>query len=267
MSGELKADPHVSVLVARAALARALALVFAPPRGPVLNFLKDSLASKVAEAATYLEEGPALQAGAEAAAQALGDGGGLEGEYHRLFGTGLAVTPYETEYGPVREARKGPVLADISGFYEAFGFRPAPGAAELPDHIGMEFEFFGLLLVKEADARARAAAEEAAVAADAARTFFADHLAPWVPAFGQGLREAARHPFYVAVAQLLHVFLEGEASRLGCSLGEAEEQAPAVMEEGLACPMAPGDPSALSCLPPPVPLPGGGEAKVRGSPE
>jgi len=92
---------------------------------------------------------------------------------------------------------------------------PAPVAAELPDHIGMELEFFSLLLVKEADARARAAAGEAAVAADAARAFFADHLAPWVPAFGQGLREAARHPFYMAVAQLLQVFVEGEASRLG----------------------------------------------------
>ena len=257
----------LTALAARAALARALSLVFAPPRGPVLNFLKGSLATKVAEAATYLDEGPALQAGAEAVAQALGDGADLEGEYHRLFHTELPATPYESEYGPQRAARKGPTLADILGFYQAFGFRPAPAAAELPDHIGVELEFLSLLLMKEADARGRDAGEEAAITADASQKFFTDHLAQWAPAFGQGLREAARHPFYVAVAQLLHVFVEGEASRLGCSLGEAEGQTPAGPEASLACPMGPGDPSVLSCLPPPVPLPGGGEAKVRGSRE
>jgi TorA maturation chaperone TorD len=222
----------------------------------VLRFLKGSLATKVAEAAAYLEEGPALQAGAAAVAQALGDGADLEGEYHRLFHTELPATPYETEYGPERAARKGPTLADILGFYQAFGFRPAPAAAELPDHIGVELEFLSLLLMKEADARGRGAGEEAAIAADAARTFFADHLAQWAPAFSRGLGEAARHPFYVAMANLLQVFLEGEASRLGCSLGDAEGQTPAGPEACLACPMAPGDPSALSC-PPPVPLPGG----------
>ena len=229
----------VTGLVARAALARALALAFAPPVGPVLSFLKDGLASKVAEAAAYLEEGPALQAGAAAVAQALGDGADLEGEYHRLFHTELPATPYETEYGPQRAARKGPTLADILGFYQAFGFRPAPAAAELPDHIGVELEFLSLLLMKEADARGRGAGEEAAVAADAARKFLADHLGRWVPGFCRGLREAARDPFYRAAADLLEIFLEGEASRLGCSLGEAAGLVPGPPEEGVACPMAP----------------------------
>lgn len=231
-------------LAARAALARSLALAFAPPQGPVLEFLQAGLDRKVREAAGHLPGGAALQAGAEAAARAVGDGAGLAAEYHRLFGTGVAVPPYETEYGPQRAARKGPGLADVLGFYEAFGFRPASGAAELPDHIGMELEFFGLVLAKGADARSRGALTEAAVAADAARKFFADHLGSWAPAFGQTLREAARHPFYMAAADLLQRFLEGEASHLGCPLGQALPQVPGGSEDCLACPLREDRPAA-----------------------
>jgi TorA maturation chaperone TorD len=204
-----------------------------------MDFLKSGLAPKMAEAAAYLKDGPGIRAAAMAAAQSLDDGADLLGEYHRLFRTELAATPYETEYGPDRAARKGPELADILGFYEAFGFRPAASATELPDHIGAELEFFSLLLVKEADARGRGAGEEAAVAADAARKFLADHLGRWVPGFCRGLREAARDPFYSAVADLLEIFLEGEASRLGCSLGESAGLPPGSPEGCVACPMAP----------------------------
>lgn len=228
----------VTALAARAALARALALAFAPPQGPALDFLMGGLAPKVMEAAVHLADGPALRAGAEAVARALEDGPDLDGEYHRLFRTELAATPYETEYGPHRAARKGAELADILGFYEAFGFRPAPSAAELPDHIGAELEFLSLLLVKEADARGRGAAEEAAVAADAARKFFADHLGRWARAFCQRLRDATRHQFYAAAAGLLQGFLDAEASRLGCPLGEAGLPASGSPADCVACPMA-----------------------------
>ena len=232
-------DRALMALGARAALARALALAFAAPQGPALGFLVGALAAKVMEVATYLEDAPALRQMAEVLGRACGDGADLAVEYQRLFRTEMAASPYETEYGPQRAARKGPALADILGFYEAFGFRPAPAATELPDHIGAELEFLSLLLVKEADARGRGAAEEAAVAGEAARKFFADHLAPWGPAFCRTLGEAARHPFYVAAADLLRIFLEGEALGLGCPLGEPAPAAPGPAEECLACPMGP----------------------------
>jgi TorA maturation chaperone TorD len=226
-------------LLARAAVARALALAFAPPHGPALAFLKDRLAAKVAEAGACLEEGPALRRAAEAAAGALGDAPSLPGEYDRLFRTDLAATPYETEYGLHPAARKGPELADILGFYQAFGFRPAPAASELPDHVGAELEFLSLLLVKEADAGRRGAGDEAAVASEAAGKFFGDHLGRWSLAFCRRVREAARHPFYVVAAHLLETFMAGEAGRLGRPLGEASQGAAASSAECLACPLAP----------------------------
>jgi len=147
----------VASLAARAATARALALALAPPRGATFDFLVGGLARKVTDAAAHLEDGPALRAAAETLARAAAEGEGLAAEHQRLFYTEMAATPYETEYGRASAARKGPALADILGFYEAFGFRPAPAAAELPDHIGAELEFLGLLLLKDADARGRGA--------------------------------------------------------------------------------------------------------------
>ncbi len=125
-------------------------------------------------------------------------------------------------------------------------FKKAAAAAELPDHIGAELEFLGLLLLKAADARGRGAADEAAVAEDAARKFFADHLGSWAPTFCRRLREAAGHPFYAAVADLLQAFLEGEAARLGCEVGGSAGLAPQPAEACLACPMAPPAPPEAS---------------------
>ena len=73
--------------------------------------------------------------------------GATEPEYSRLFGVGLAATPYETEYDPLASARKGHRLADLLGFYEAFGVRLADHRKEFPDHIAAELEFMAILLV------------------------------------------------------------------------------------------------------------------------
>ncbi len=236
----------LAALAARSAVAKALALALAPPRGATFDFLVGGLARKVTEAAAHLEDGPALRAAAETLARAAAEGEGLAAEHQRLFYTEMAATPYETEYGRASAARKGPALADVLGFYEAFGFRPAPAAVELPDHIGAELEFLGLLLLKDADARGRGAADEAAVAEDAARKFFADHLGSWAPAFCRRLREAARHSFYAAVADLLQAFLDGEAARLGCEMGGFAGLGPEPAEDCLACPMAPPAPPDVS---------------------
>jgi TorA maturation chaperone TorD len=238
-------------LAARAALAKALALAFTPPEGPAVGFLQGALARKVMDAAAHLGDGPALRTAAEALARVAPDGEGLVAEHQRLFRTELAATPYETEYGPASAARKGPVLADVLGFYAAFGFRTASAASELPDHIGAELEFLGLLLLKGADALGRGAAEEAAVAEDAARKFFADHLARWGPAFSQALRNAARHSFYAAVADLLMVFLEREALRFGSPLAEPLLPPGELAEECVSCPLVYRAPNTFTSRPPP----------------
>lgn len=171
---------------------------------------------------------------ATAAVEAAKDGAD-EGRYLALLGPGGAVSPREVAYRGRQDP--GHILADIRAFYEAFAFRPE--TEEPPDHLAVEAGFLGYLCLKEAFARARGAADEAAVAADAARKFFTEHLGRWAPGFGRGLRDAARHPIYVAAAHLLQTFLEGGASRLGCPLGEAAGRAPRFPEDCVGCPMAP----------------------------
>lgn len=120
---------------------------------------------------------------------------------------------------------------------------PAPAAAtEVPDHIGAGLEFSALLLLKDADARARGAPEEAAVAADGARKFFADHLGSWGLDCCWRLQGAGRHPLYAAVADLLQAFLEGEAARPGCEVGKRGGLVPQPDEKCVTCPMGPPAP-------------------------
>lgn len=149
----------------------------------------------------------------------LDDAGGLsapaEREHSRLFSVGLAATPYETEYDPLASARKGHCLADLLGFYEAFGFRIAEGMKEFPDHIAVELEFMSLLLLKAAHAGAESMEEARALSEDAAVKFLADHLAAWGGAFAERVEVATADRFYRFAARLLKGFLDAECCFLG----------------------------------------------------
>ena len=115
----------------RAAVWRLLSLGFARPSA-------ESVAEVEALAEAVLELGGGLPAiekllGA-IRASAPED---LEAESQALFGGTVAVAPYEGSYelDPVRQGRQ---LADVAGFYGAFGAEAHGPAAERPDHVGCE---------------------------------------------------------------------------------------------------------------------------------
>jgi TorA maturation chaperone TorD len=148
---------------------------------------------------------------------------GLRAEYDRVFGLVPAreCPPYETEYHPSSETFfRSQQLADVAGFYRAFGLDTAAAEPERPDHLALELEFSAFLLLKKRLALASGgaavdAAERAVVCDDALRDFFRDHLAWWAPSFAAGLRRKAGDGFYAAVARLLAAFLPAERGRLG----------------------------------------------------
>jgi TorA maturation chaperone TorD len=135
------------------------------------------------------------------------------GEYVRLFVKGEAP-PYETTYDGSGNARGGKMqqLADIAGFYRAFGFQ---AVGERPDHLAVELEFMALLYVKEAHARLSGSTEGAAICSESRRKFMADHLVGWLPAFGQKVSEAARLPFFAALASVVVAFARADLREVG----------------------------------------------------
>ncbi|MAB80837.1 MAG: hypothetical protein CMJ89_15925 [Planctomycetes bacterium] len=103
--------------------------------------------------------------------------------------------PYEVEYCPQTfSVYRSQRMADIAGFYHAFGVEPGRDVPERVDHIACELEFLAWLVAKERHARTREGeswAEYAQVCRDAQRDFLSGHVAWWVPAFARALRARA----------------------------------------------------------------------------
>jgi DMSO reductase family type II enzyme chaperone len=143
------------------------------------------------------------------------DAESLAAEYVRLFDGAVMCPPYEGAYGPPQMAGKSAQLADIAGFYTAFGLEPAAGQPDVEDHIATELEFLSALGLKEAWALAEDHAEHAEVSRAATTSFLTDHLGRWAPSFSTSLRTASDLPYYQAVADLLAAWLTIDTGALG----------------------------------------------------
>jgi TorA maturation chaperone TorD len=151
----------------------------------------------------------------------------LTAQFLRVFGVSTCreCPPYETEYHPTDDPFfRSQQLADIAGFYRAFGVEPSSRCRERCDFVGLELEFQALLLLKKRQAAAAApgdgAAEvRAAICQEARTAFFRDHLSWWLPSFAQALRRKAQQGLYEEVGRLLAALLPIERTRLGVSPG------------------------------------------------
>lgn len=127
----------------------------------------------------------------------------LSGDYLRLFDRKVECSPYESEYGMGNRAfTKSRDLADIAGFYKAFGLDLGEQTTDLYDHVAVELEFMSVLALKEAYARHEGHEDGLDVTRGAAASFLREHLGRWVPSFCDKLEEAAEVPFYRQLAAL-----------------------------------------------------------------
>lgn len=136
--------------------------------------------------------------------------GSARREYTRLFCGKVLASPNEASYGDGRRpAGRARELADISGFYTAFGFGPAVRGAQLFDHIAVELEFVSLMLLKQAYALDLQDREAYEISAAATRAFLQEHLGRWVPAFcAQCLDHEPAPPLAAALALIERVVAE-----------------------------------------------------------
>lgn len=129
----------------------------------------------------------------------------LEAIYRQVFGfTAISPTcpPCETEWEPNTDIfYRCQRLADIAGFYHAFGLEMSPACGERLDHISVEAEFLYVLLAKEAAALDRGDSEGMDICRDARRKFFQEHLGWWVPAFTRAIERVVPPGYYRQLAQ------------------------------------------------------------------
>jgi DMSO reductase family type II enzyme chaperone len=178
---------------------------------------------------------------AESAERALA--ADVAAEYVFLFDRGARCPPYEGAWSDAPGlAGKAALLADVAGFYQAFGLVPAGAQPDAEDHIAAECEFMSALALKEAWAVASGNDEAAEVIRTAEQWFLADHLGRWTNAFAATLREATPVFFYTALADLLAAWVAMDSAALGAvprRLDGLPSRDPVQDEEAFTCPMNP----------------------------
>ena len=144
-------------------------------------------------------------------------------DHERAFGHTAAgrIPAYELEYGEMYSRREPQELADITGFYTAFGLRIAEGSSERPDHIAVECEFMHLLLYKEVLAIEQGADDGARTCREAALRFLADHPGRWSPAFFRKL-SGSSSDLLRAVSRFAHVYVHWDARSQQVDLGPSD---------------------------------------------
>ena len=131
--------------------------------------------------------------------------------WSRLFEQGR-VAPYEMSY--LRPGLGGQTarIADVSGFYCAFGFRVPQ---DRPDHFLAELEFAAYLAFGEARAREEHDGAGAEVFADASCSFLGDHLGGWLDLLADRADEHDPSGPYGPLVDAAARFVAAEAARRG----------------------------------------------------
>ncbi|MFZ3228885.1 MAG: molecular chaperone TorD family protein [Pseudobdellovibrio sp.] len=112
----------------------------------------------------------------------------LQSEYIAIFDNGRDANPiYETEYDRRRAMAKGNELSDIAGFYHAFGFELDAKAEgmEMLDHVGIEFEFYSLMLMKQLHLEESKDLQGVEIVEDGRKKFLQAHLGRFVGAISR----------------------------------------------------------------------------------
>lgn len=113
---------------------------------------------------------------------------------------------------PIRQTQR---MADIAGFYRAFGVDATAGGFR-PDELPVELEFMAFLCMKEAYAVEHLGAPRAGQARKAQRVFLAEHLGRWAGVFGRKIaQQAPPGHLYSLAGETLSSWLKGECERTG----------------------------------------------------
>jgi TorA maturation chaperone TorD len=169
--------------------------------------------AELAELALAIDAGEPVRDLATAMLRA--DRAEIEREYASTFKmTNSPDCPtYESAYVCTDGGQQTTVMADVAGFYRAFGLEL--GEHVRPDEISTELEFAGFLCRKEAYAAEHLGAGRARQARRAQRMFFTEHLGQWGETFATHLlRTAPGGGFYEKAGRALQEVMANERRTL-----------------------------------------------------
>jgi DMSO reductase family type II enzyme chaperone len=203
--------------MARAAIFRFLSLACGYPAAARLQVLREEALPAAYAAALIASRGLAPRLRGLARHLDERDNADLAGQYHAAFGH-LPLPdcpPYETAYLGASTFRQVHTMADVAGFYRAFGLRIGTREHERVDHISAELEFMAVLAAKEASARVHHGPEQVRICRRAQRRFWREHLGPWLAPFSLLLRTRVSGGLYRELAACLQAFADSESRTLG----------------------------------------------------
>lgn len=138
----------------------------------------------------------------------------IKTEYAQRFGAFVSSKEcpiYETFYGKLDIFQQTQELADISGFYRAFGLKFSEDVKkDKYDHLCVELEFMHYLTYKEAYAIENHGDEQVSICVDAERKFMKEHLGRWTGLFAVLVNKHSKEGFYALSADLLKDFIKLE---------------------------------------------------------
>ncbi len=137
-----------------------------------------------------------------------------EGCSNALFGPAQRCPPCETDHTSANPFTQANELADVRGFYQAFGLEPSSRSSERADHVALEMEYLYLLGHRAGDAARRGDSEGEEILLLAGRRFLEAHLGRFAAAFSGRLAAAGAHPFFVALGTATERVVAADVKRL-----------------------------------------------------
>jgi DMSO reductase family type II enzyme chaperone len=195
-------------LAARSAIYAVLARGFSYPDESVVDFFRGCSQLGLEEGGEFSSRFAWLVESVRSASAAE-----LQAEYMKLFGPLGGLHPYETEQRKRKDFQKAQLMADVMGFYRAFGVEPD---CDRPDHIASELEFMHYLILKERHAVLAGEPDNASLCRDAGAKFLREHLMTWTDEFVRSVREGDCDigPLYGGLIDLFELFMEREKEEL-----------------------------------------------------
>lgn len=226
-------DSHVH----RARLYNLAAMAFDRPGESFEAALRSGdFAAQLVESAAALDEDQLLdRAEAVADASPETDAGidDLASTYRTLFSFTSEdddVSPYELAYAPGDLTTNTDRLADLAGFYGAFGLEMEDSDRERVDYLSIELEFLSYTALQTAYLVLDDDETGIEVVTDAQRNFLEDHLGRWLPRFRDAMQEHVDEPFYRELAAMLAALVERDVDRFGADPDVFDEVPPAPLE-------------------------------------